>query len=239
MNQTKRTIGNVFALSALVAAGFAPAIACGGGESKPAAAPAAATQSAAADTKPAPAPADSASAASSAAAPAEPAASADAAPTPLGQVLLTDSGQIQKIYASANTAPAASLKDNGAKSGDAIAKGIRDAAMKLPPGMKPDGPLATGNLKEKQHLQTDVTLQPGKCYSIVGFSKKVKDLDLYLFVPPGVLSGQDLTDDNKPIIGGPPQPMCPVGASAITYKLDIFADSGAGDVGVQLFSKGN
>jgi hypothetical protein len=67
----------------------------------------------------------------------------------------------------------------------------------------------------------------------------VKDLDLYLFVPPGVLSGQDLTDDNKPIIGGAPQPMCPVSTTAVTYKLDIFADQGAGDVAVQLFSKGN
>jgi hypothetical protein len=115
---------------------------------------------------------------------------------------------------------------------------VRDAAMKLPAGMKPEGPLAMGSVKEKHHLQTDVTLQPGKCYSIVGYSKKVKDLDLLLFVPPGVLSGQDLTDDNKPIIGGPPSPMCPVASSAITYKLDIYADSGAGDIAVQLFSKG-
>ena len=102
----------------------------------------------------------------------------------------------------------------------------------------PDGPLAMGSIKEKQHLQTDVTLAPGKCYSIVGYSKKVKDLDLYLLLPPGVLSGQDLTDDNKPVIGGPPQPMCPVSATSVTYKLDIFADAGSGDVAVQLFSKG-
>jgi hypothetical protein len=105
--------------------------------------------------------------------------------------------------------------------------------------MKPEGPLALGSVKEKQHLQTDITLAPGKCYSIVGFSKNVKDLDLYLFVPPGVLSGQDISDDNRPVIGGPPQPMCPVASSPITYKLDIFADSGGGDVAVQLFSKGN
>ena len=104
--------------------------------------------------------------------------------------------------------------------------------------MQAEGPLAMGSIKEKQHLQTDVTLAPGKCYSIVGYSQKVKDLDLYLMLPPGVLSGQDLTDDNKPIIGGPPSPMCPVAAQAITYKLDIYADNGNGDVAVQLFSKG-
>ena len=105
--------------------------------------------------------------------------------------------------------------------------------------MQPDGPLASGNVKEKHHLQTDITLQPGKCYSIIGFSRKVRDLDLYLLLPPGILSGQDLTDDNKPVIGGPPQPMCPVSSTPITYKLDIFADSGSGDVAVQLYSKSN
>ena len=159
-------------------------------------------------------------------------------PSPLAQVLTTDSGQIQKIFQAASAAPAATLKQNGAAGRDPLAKGIRDAAKKLPAGMQPDGPLAMGSIKEKQHLQTDVTLAAGKCYSIVGYSKKVKDLDLYLLLPPGILSGQDLTDDNKPIIGGPPQPMCPVADKSVTYKLDIFADAGGGDVAVQLFSKG-
>jgi hypothetical protein len=159
--------------------------------------------------------------------------------SPLAQVLTTDPKEIQKIFEAANNAPAAVLTPNGAAAHDLLGKGIRDAARKLPAGMKPDGPLATGSLKEKGQLQTEITLAPGKCYSIIGYSKKVKDLDLYLFLPPGLLSGQDLTDDNTPIIGGPPQPMCPVSPTAVTYKLDIVADSGRGDVAVQLFSKGN
>jgi hypothetical protein len=221
-------------------AGVLPAAACGGGSASAPPATTAGEPSATSaldttKTPPAAAPSDSSAASPASSAPAP----ADTAPTPLGQVLLTDSGQIQKIFDAAKAAPAATLKNGGPTGSDPLAKGIRDVAMKLPPGMKPDGPLATGSLKEKQHLQTDLTLQPGKCYSIVGFSKKVKDLDLYLFVPPGILSGQDLSDDNKPVVGGPPQPMCPVGSSPITYKLDIFADSGSGDVAVQLFSKGN
>jgi hypothetical protein len=103
--------------------------------------------------------------------------------------------------------------------------------------MAAEGPLAMGSLKEKQHLQTDITLNPGKCYAVVGFSQKVKDLDLHLLLPPGILSGQDLTDDNKPVIGRTPDAMCPVAATPVTYKLDIFADQGAGDVAVQLYSK--
>jgi hypothetical protein len=187
------------------------------------------------------APTETTSAALALPAPADstPAAAPPADTSPLAQVLATDPGEIQKIFEAASIAPAAALVPNGATGHDLLARGIRNAARKLPAGMKPEGPLATGTLKEKKHLQTEVTLAPGKCYSILGYSKKVKDLDLYLFLSPGLLSGQDLSDDNAPIIGGPPQPMCPVSPTAVTYKLDIFADSGGGDVAVQLFSKAN
>jgi hypothetical protein len=227
----RRPLSSLVVLCMLAAVGATPVFACGGTQ-KPA-------ESAAAGEPTENKTLDEPKAAASATPPPAESASAAAAPEPpLGQVLVTDGGQIQKIFDSANASPSATLKPDGAKGGDALAKGVREAAKKLPPGMQPDGPLAMGSLKEKQHLHTDVTLQPGKCYSIVGFSQKVKDLDLYLLLPPGILSGQDLTDDNKPVIGGPPQPMCPVSPQAVTYKLDIFADSGGGDVAVQLFSKG-
>jgi hypothetical protein len=233
-----RTTRPFLLLSALAGVCTAPVVACGGSTPKPASAPENAEPTSALENPNATA----ASAPATAGTSAEPAGGATSAATepepPLAQVLTTDSAQIQKIFEAASSSPAATLKANGAKGGDPMAKGIRDAAMKLPPGMQPDGPLAMGSLKEKQHLHTDVTLQPGKCYSIVGFSPKVKDLDLYLLLPPGILSGQDLTDDNKPIIGGPPQPMCPISAQPVTYKVDIYAERGAGDVVVQLFSKG-
>jgi len=226
---TKST-ANVLVLLALAAGGTVPVLAACGGGNKQAAAPAAS----AGDTSPLDT-SGSSPLASSAAPAASDAPVADT--TPLAQILLTDSGQITKIFEAASAAPAATMKPSGATGGDPLATGVREAAKKLAAGMKPDGPMAMGSLKEKQHLQADITLQPGKCYAIVGYSKKVKDLDLYLLLPPGILSGQDLTDDNKPIIGGPPQPMCPVSPTAITYKLDIFADAGGGDVAVQLFSK--
>jgi hypothetical protein len=228
--------GRLFVLGALASVGSLPALACGGGQKPPAeTASAAPSDTSVLDTA---TPAASAPAAPADSSSAAPAASTDSSPSPLAQVLTTDTGQIQKIFEAASSAPAATLKPDGATGGDDLAKGVRDVAKKLSPGMQPDGPLAMGAVKEKQHLQTVVTLQPGKCYSIVGYSKKVKDLDLYLLLPPGILSGQDLSDDNRPIIGGPPQPMCPVSQTAVTYKLDIFADSGGGDVAVQLFSKG-
>lgn len=177
-----------------------------------------------------PAESEAPSASAAASESAAPAASA----SPLA--LVTDASAVQKLFDAVRSAPAAALKPGGAKGGDALAKGVRDTAAKAATGMQADGALATGSLKEKQHLQTDITLAPDKCYAIVGYSKTVTDLDLHLMLPPGILSGQDTTDDNAPVIGRAPSPMCPVAAQAVTYKLDIYADQGSGDVAVQLYS---
>jgi len=168
-----------------------------------------------------------------------PAAASDAgagAP-PLATVLVTDSGEVQKIFDAAKAAPKATTKPNGVAGPGALAKGLRAFAKTVASGMKADGPLITGKLEEKKNVQTEITLKPGKCYAIVGYSAKVTDLDLYLFLPPGILSGQDLTDDSTPVIGKAPDPMCPVAKSAVKYTLDIVADQGGGDVAVQLYSK--
>jgi hypothetical protein len=155
----------------------------------------------------------------------------------LTAVIASDPTTIQKRFDDTSNAPAAALKSKGVTADDALAKGLREVARKVAPEMDPDGPLATGKVKEKQSLQTEVTLLPGKCYTIVGYSKKVKDLDLYLLLAPGILSGQDTTDDNAPVIGAAPQPMCPVATTPVTYKLGIVADQGAGEIAVQLYSK--
>ncbi len=227
-----RTTANLLVLSGFFGAGAVTAVACGGGPAEAPQAPANASAAPAASGA-VPSPADS-SATSSAGA----SSAASAAPSPLASVLITDSGTVQKLFDAANTAPAATLKAGGATGTDPLAKGVRDNAKAAAPGMDPDGPLAMGSLKEKGHLQTDVTLKPGKCYAVVGYSPKIKDLDLHLFLPPGILSGQDTTDDNKPIIGRGPDWMCPAASTAITYKVDIFADDGAGEIAVQLYSKG-
>jgi hypothetical protein len=231
-----KTASQLLVLCVLTSAGALPTFACGGGGNKPAETAAEPSENKALEEKPAPA-------ASGSAAPAAASASAAASATPdtapLAQVLETDAKTIQGVFDGMNAAPSAKQKENGVKGNDALAKGLREASKKLPAGMKPEGPLLTGKVAEKTHLKTDITLAPGKCYSLLGYSEKVQDLDLYLLLPPGILSGQDLTDDNKPIIGGPPNPMCPTSQTPVTYKLDIFADKGGGDVAVQLFSKGN
>jgi hypothetical protein len=169
------------------------------------------------------------------------AAAAGPAPAPLSTVLTTDPGEQQQIYAGASAAPKIALDAPGSASHDALETGLSDLATKAAPGMQPDGPRGRGKLAEKGHLVMSVSLDPGKCYAVLGFSPSgaIVDLDLHLLAPPfyNVLSGQDETDDNTPVIGRNPNPMCPVAKAGIPYKVDIFADKGAGDVVVQVFSK--
>jgi len=119
--------------------------------------------------------------------------------------------------------------------------GLKVQALRMAPGMQPEGSELKQNLPEGQHAVMMVTMQAGKCYSIVGFSPLggVKDLDLNLLAPPlyMTLAGQDLTHNNVPAIGASPSPMCPVIAFPLQYKLDVFARSGSGQVAVQLYSK--
>ena len=107
--------------------------------------------------------------------------------------------------------------------------------------MKPDGQLARGKLVEGAHLSTTVSLSPAKCYVLVGYAapNTVKNLDLSLLAPPlyNVLAGQDETDDNAPVIGSSAKPMCPATPLELSYKVDIVARAGAGNVVVQLYSK--
>jgi hypothetical protein len=129
----------------------------------------------------------------------------------------------------------------GSMPGDLTEAGLRAYALKAAPGMQPEGDLLKQNLTEGQHAVMMVTLQAGKCYTVVGFSGvgAVKDLDLNLLAPPlyMTLAGQDLTHNNTPSIGPSPNAMCPVIAYPLQYKLDVFARSGSGAVAVQLYSK--
>ena len=166
-----------------------------------------------------------------------PAAAGATGAGPVAAVFGGEGASVQRLFEDATRAPAASLRERGATADDPIAQGIREAAKRAAPGMEPDGALAVGVLREKQNVQTDITLQPGRCYAIVGYSKKVEDVDLYLLLPPGILSAQDTTHDNTPLIGGDRRPLCPAAAVPITYKLSIVAEQGAGEVGVQLYAK--
>src|SRR5262249_33887199 len=159
---------------------------------------------------------------------------------PLAAILTTDPTQLAALLSAAAAAGSATLQPGGSAT-DPIEAGIKATAAKHAKGMQPDGPIARGDLKEGDHLTFLTNLQAGKCYAIVGFAPKgtVHDLDLRLLAPPfyNMLSGEDTTDDNTPVVGKDPSSMCPIVPVPLAYKVDIHAQKGAGKVGVQLYSK--
>lgn len=153
----------------------------------------------------------------------------------------TDPNSLQSILAGIQGALQGILVAPGSLPVDIAEAGLKAQAFRLAPGMQPEGSELKQNLAEGQHAVMMITLQAGKCYALLGFSPPgaVKDLDLNLLAPPFyvTLAGQNLSHDNTPAIGASPNPMCPVIALPLQYKLDVFAKSGGGQVAVQLYSK--
>ena len=169
-----------------------------------------------------------------------PAADAGAPANPLAAILTTDPAQLAALFAAAQAAIPALIQPPAA--GDPIEAGIKALAAKHAPGMQPVGGISRGDLTENgPHVSMMVTLEPGKCYAVIGFSPKdgVKDLDLRMLAPPlyNFITGEDVTDDNSPVIGKAPTAMCPVIPIGLPYKVDISSQKGAGKAGVQLYAK--
>jgi len=161
---------------------------------------------------------------------------------PPGPLAPTDPNSLQGILQGIQNAfQGTVVPGGGAAPGDLTDAGLKAYALRIAPGMQPEGDEMKQSLTEGQHAVMMVTLQAGKCYSVVGFSVPgaVQDLDLNLLAPPlyMTLAGQDLTHNNTPTIGASPNPMCPVLAIPLQYKLDVFARKGSGAVAVQLYSK--
>jgi hypothetical protein len=173
--------------------------------------------------------------------PATTASSASPVVAPSGPLAPADPNTLQAILAGIQGALQGTLVLPGSLPADLTQAGLKAQALRLAPGMQPEGEQLKQNLTEGQHAVMMVTLQAGKCYSILGYSPPggVKDLDLNLLAPPFflTLAGQDLTHNSAPSIGAAPNPMCPVIALPLQYKLDVFARLGSGQVAVQLYSK--
>jgi hypothetical protein len=171
-----------------------------------------------------------------------PAPAASAPTAPLGSVFTTDPNQLAQLFAQAAAAGQAMLQQPGQVPGDPVELGLAAAALVHAKGEQLQGQIAKATLQEGGHNEFMVTMQPGTCYTIIGFSPpgQVKNVDLHLLAPPfyNVLAGQDTTDNNAAFIGSTPNPMCPVIPLPLQYKVDITARSGSGAVGVGVYTKG-
>jgi hypothetical protein len=167
-----------------------------------------------------------------------PAPAASSATPPLAPV---DPNTLQGILQGLQGALGGQMVAPGSLTGDLAEAGLKAQAMRVAPGMKPEGDELKQTLTEGQHAVMMISMQAGKCYAILGFSPAggVKNLDLNMLAPPLYLwlAGQDLTHNNTPTIGAAPAPMCPGISTPVQYKLDVFAQAGSGEVAVQLYSK--
>ena len=111
-------------------------------------------------------------------------------------------------------------------------------------GMKEDGAPIAGTAQEGGTVDKDISLQPGKCYTILGQGlPPVSQVDLILSakialpgVPPVVLAQSSTTGD-KAAIGAGKNCYKTIGPIVISAVLSIKATKGAGAVGAQVYMK--
>jgi hypothetical protein len=107
--------------------------------------------------------------------------------------------------------------------------------------MDHEGQPGRATLKEGEHFAMVVTLQPNRCYTVVGFSPpgSVSQLDLKLFsLPLNVEAGKSGAGDKAmPVMGKGGSPICPVLPIAVPYKIDAVATKGAGRIGIHVFAR--
>jgi hypothetical protein len=109
-------------------------------------------------------------------------------------------------------------------------------------GMQPEGSPFAGNFQEGQVLEQQFTIQAGKCYSVVGASMGVQELDIQLILNPAPLPPQVLAQDNSQggtaVLGGKAngcfKNALPVGGPG---KIVVKATRGAGLAIAQIYVK--
>jgi hypothetical protein len=122
---------------------------------------------------------------------------------------------------------------------------LQPLATKHAPGMKPDGPLVGGVLKEGQTAEGQVMLMPGKCYTVVGTGQLgVQELDLQMTVvtPLPTLSpvlAQDSMTGPIAVIGDKPNcyKIPAMMMIATPVKIIVRATKGMGLAGAQMYAK--
>ncbi len=124
----------------------------------------------------------------------------------------------------------------------AIDLGIQAQAAKDAPGMSVEGTVNHATLAEGAVFNTLVTLQPGRCYTIIAASAplQISTVEVKLLAPPlfNVEAGRSgATDKNPAVLGKGKAATCPISPIAIPYRVDVVARKGAGRVGVAVYSR--
>jgi hypothetical protein len=159
---------------------------------------------------------------------------------PLGPVG-SDPNALQQLIAGALSGSAATL---GAFTGgemNTLQAGIKMKAQTEAKGMKPEGQLMSAKLATDGHAQGDLTLQPGHCYTVVGFG----NLGVFAYqinlitappMPPQVLA-QSKAEGVDPVVGPNEQCVRNPYPTPLPVKVDMHVLKGQGLVGAQVYMK--
>jgi hypothetical protein len=132
--------------------------------------------------------------------------------------------------------------DMGAAVDSAIDIAIKAAAAKDAPNMTQEGTSVVATVQAGQAHSQVVTLQPNRCYTIIGFSPpgQVAELELKLMAPPlyNMEAGKSGANDKAmPIIGKGKGALCPILPIPVPYRIDATAKKGGGRIGIQIFAR--
>lgn len=159
-----------------------------------------------------------------------------------GLVAVADAGgpAMPTFFTDAGAAPGPALTEQAMDV--AIDALLTAASTKNAPKMAEDGAPGRSTMKEGDHFAMTITLQPNRCYTIIGAALpgQIANLELHLYAPPfftteAFRSGP--TDKALPMIAKGTAATCPISPIALPYKLDVVAQKGAGRMGVKVYSR--
>lgn len=108
-------------------------------------------------------------------------------------------------------------------------------------GSQPEGGAFAGQFQEGQTLEQPLTLNPGKCYTVIGASAGIQQLDASIVLhqppfPPAVVS-QSNTQGPQAVLGGKGACWKNLSPIPLPAKVILKATRGAGMAAGQVYSK--
>jgi hypothetical protein len=159
---------------------------------------------------------------------------------PLGPVT-ADPMAVQNILAGALAGGAVVLGALADAEHAPIEQGISRQAEASAKGMRPDGPLMSTRLPADGHAEGSLTLEPGACYTILGFGGAgVFDYQLHVVTSPPMppqLLAQSTPGGVTPVVGAGEQCLRNPIPLPLVVKVDLHVVRGHGLVGAQVYRR--
>ncbi len=151
--------------------------------------------------------------------------------------LLSDPQAMQSIVSGALAGGAALAGAMLGGEGRVVEQGIQIKARTDAQGMVPAGPVVTARLGAEEHASAALLLEPGRCYTIIGFAAPgVFDYQLHLLsappMPPQLLA-QSPAAAPHPTLGGGAACVRNPYATAVQVTIDLHVRRGQGLVAAQ------